>query len=295
MTTQYTPILQLALPVTGELNGTWGDVVNDSITSMVEQAIAGAAVINTWSGASHTLTTADGSSDEARCAILICQGTPGASAQVICPNRTKLYVITNNVDGGYSVTIKTAAGTGVTVSNADSRLVYCNGTNVVPVTIDAGVTTFSAGTTGLTPSTGTSGDVTLSGTLAVANGGSGTTTATGTAGSIVLSLGPTLTSIKEVSSAVSASNIDLSLGNYFSKTISGSTTFTVSNVPTTGTAFSFILDLTNAGSSVTWWSGVDWANGVAPTLTTSGRDSLGFYTYDGGTTWSGFVLGKDMK
>lgn len=103
------------------------------------------------------------------------------------------------------------------------------------------------------------------------------------------------TAYQETKVAVSASNIDLSLGNYFSKTISGATTFTVSNVPATGTAFSFILDLTNAASSVTWWSGVDWANGVAPTLTTSGRDSLGFYTYDGGTTWSGFVLGKDMK
>jgi hypothetical protein len=41
MTTQYTPILKLALPVQGELSGTWGDVVNDNITSMVEQAIAG--------------------------------------------------------------------------------------------------------------------------------------------------------------------------------------------------------------------------------------------------------------
>jgi hypothetical protein len=40
------------------------------------------------------------------------------------------------------------------------------------------VTTFSAGTTGLTPSTATSGAVTLGGTLAVANGGTNTTTLT---------------------------------------------------------------------------------------------------------------------
>jgi len=38
------------------------------------------------------------------------------------------------------------------------------------------VTTFSGGTTGLTPSTATSGAVTLAGTLNVANGGTGTTT-----------------------------------------------------------------------------------------------------------------------
>jgi trimeric autotransporter adhesin len=40
-----------------------------------------------------------------------------------------------------------------------------------------GVTTFSAGTTGFTPSTGTSGAITLAGTLAVTNGGTGQTTA----------------------------------------------------------------------------------------------------------------------
>ena len=40
MTTQYTSILKLALPVQGELSGTWGDVVNDNITSMVEEAVA---------------------------------------------------------------------------------------------------------------------------------------------------------------------------------------------------------------------------------------------------------------
>ena len=40
------------------------------------------------------------------------------------------------------------------------------------------VSSFSAGTTGLTPSTATTGAVTLSGTLAVANGGTGQTTAT---------------------------------------------------------------------------------------------------------------------
>ena len=60
MTTQYTSILKLALPVQGELSGTWVDVVNDNITSMVEQAIAGRAVINSWSSHSHTLTTANG-------------------------------------------------------------------------------------------------------------------------------------------------------------------------------------------------------------------------------------------
>lgn len=101
---------------------------------------------------------------------------------------------------------------------------------------------------------------------------------------------------KETKAAISASNIDLNVANYFSKTISGSTTFTVSNVPSTNTVASFILDLTNGGSAaITWWSNVKWVDGVAPTLTYSGRDTLGFFTYDNGSTWTALVLGKDIK
>ena len=111
-------------------------------------------------------------------------------------------------------------------------------------------------------------------------------------GNVVLKTG----SLQEVRTALPANDINLSTGNFFTKTISGATTLTVSNVPTTGTAASFILDLTNGGSgTVTWWSGMKWAGGTAPTLTASGRDVLGFFTHDGGTTWSGFVLGKDVK
>lgn len=131
MPTTYTPILQLALPATGELNGTWGTTVNDNITSMVEQAIAGLATINTWTAASHTLTTANGTTSESRCAILECSGAPGAAATVICPTQTKLFIIKNSVSGGFDVTLKTSAGTGISVANGTTAILYCDGTNVV--------------------------------------------------------------------------------------------------------------------------------------------------------------------
>lgn len=100
---------------------------------------------------------------------------------------------------------------------------------------------------------------------------------------------------REPRSAVTT-NIDTSIAGVFTKTISGSTTFTVSNVAASGTVTAFMLDLTNGGSAaVTWWSGMKWAGGVAPTLTVSGRDLLGFVTHDGGTTWSGIVMGLDIK
>ena len=105
----------------------------------------------------------------------------------------------------------------------------------------------------------------------------------------------TFTGIKETSTAISASAIDLSAGNYFTKTISGTTTFTISNAASSGTVNSFILQLTTGGSAtVNWFSGVKWAGGTAPTLTASGYDELGFFSIDGGTTWQGFVLGKAM-
>ena len=131
MATAYTPILQLALPVTGELQGTWGTVVNDNITSMIEQAIAGLATVSTWTAASHTLTTANGTTDEARCAVLECSGAPGAAATVVCPTFSKVYIIKNSVTGGYAVTLKTSAGTGISVPNGSTALLYCDGTNVV--------------------------------------------------------------------------------------------------------------------------------------------------------------------
>jgi hypothetical protein len=56
-----------------------------------------------------------------------------------------------------------------------------------------------------------------------------------------------------------------------------------------------MLSLTNGGSNITWWSGVQWPGGVAPTLTASGVDVLGFYTRDGGTTWTGLILGRNVK
>lgn len=107
---------------------------------------------------------------------------------------------------------------------------------------------------------------------------------------------PTITGLREVRTALPANNIDLATGNVFTKTISGATTLTVSNVPATGTTASFILDLTNGGSAaITWWAGMKWAGGTVPTLTAAGRDVLGFFTHDGGTTWTGLVLGKDVK
>ena len=111
------------------------------------------------------------------------------------------------------------------------------------------------------------------------------------AGSLTLNSGP----LVEFKSAIGASAIDLNAGNYFTKTISGATTFTISNIAASGNVSAFVLELTNGGAAaVTWFSGVTWAAGTPPTLTAAGVDTLAFFTHNGGTTWRGFVLGQGM-
>ena len=132
MATQYTSILKLALPTQGELDGTWGGVVNDNITSMVEEAIAGLSTINTWTTDSHTLTTANGVTSESRAAMLVLTDTGTAltgAGEVICPTATKIYIVKN--DTGQTITVKTSAGTGVDIPTGTIRIVFCDGTNVV--------------------------------------------------------------------------------------------------------------------------------------------------------------------
>jgi hypothetical protein len=96
-------------------------------------------------------------------------------------------------------------------------------------------------------------------------------------------------------------DIDLDLGNWFTHDLSVNspqldTTFSVSNVPSSGTTASFILEISNVGSAtVYYFAGVEWPGGNAPTLTAAGRDVIGFYSHDGGTTWNAFILGQDMQ
>lgn len=73
-------------------------------------------------------------------------------------------------------------------------------------------------------------------------------------------------------------------------------TFTFAGAQPTGTITEFVLELTNGGAyTITWPASVDWPSGTAPTLTTSGKDILVFYTRDGGTTWSGALSEGDSR
>jgi hypothetical protein len=130
MSTSYTSNLKLGKPAAGDTG--WGDVINGELTDMIEQGIVGLATINTWTTNSHTLTEANGSSSEARCAILKLTDTgtnlTGAGT-VIVPARTKLYNVINT--SGQTITVKTASGTGIAIKTSTNINVVCDGTNVV--------------------------------------------------------------------------------------------------------------------------------------------------------------------
>ena len=83
-------------------------------------------------------------------------GTLTGARNIIVPNTVQQYWVTNDTTGAYTFTVKTLAGTGVSIGSGQSAIVYCNGTNVV-----------AADTAGLsTP-------------ISIANGGTGATSASG--------------------------------------------------------------------------------------------------------------------
>jgi len=125
MPSTYSTSLKLELIGNGEQTGTWGQTTNNNLGTLIEQAITGVGQL-TLTG-DTVLTNYNGLPDEARNAVLVFSGALAAPANITAPSVEKTYIVTNN--SGANVTIKTASGTGVTVSNGLSALVYCDGTD----------------------------------------------------------------------------------------------------------------------------------------------------------------------
>jgi hypothetical protein len=93
-------------------------------------------------------------------------------------------------------------------------------------------------------------------------------------------IGPSTQNIVQIS----ASNIDCSLGNYFTDTVNGNKTYTINNVPS-NRSYSFTIEINHTSGSITWFSGVQWPNGTSPTLTTGKTHLFMFITDDNGNRW----------
>jgi hypothetical protein len=126
MPSTYSPSLKLELIGNGEQAGVWGTTTNTNLGTLLEQAITGVLPI-TLTGGDVTLTDYNGLPDQARNAVLIFNGLLGAPCNVIAPPSQKVYIIRNRSNA--TVTIKTASGNGISISNAASEVIFCDGTD----------------------------------------------------------------------------------------------------------------------------------------------------------------------
>lgn len=140
------------------------------------------------------------------------------------------------------ITVTLLIGDKLTYTHGSAWQVLDNSGNVkYTVVSSSGVNSFSAGTTGLTPATATTGAITLAGTLAVANGGTGTTTPSLVAGSGVAVTG---TWPNQTISATSSGTVTSVSGTTGRITSTGGTTPVIdlaSGVATPGTTGSTSL------------------------------------------------------
>jgi len=167
MPTSYTSLLGLALPITGELSGTWGDTVNDYITQYLDAAVAGTQTISgsqtavtlSKTTASSLTQAGSGSTGSSQYQIINCTGNPASLLTITVPAASKVYLLLNNTSTSQDVKIVGAGPTtGVTVAATQCALVAWNGSDFEIVA-----------TTNINS---------LTGTLSVSKGGTGATALT---------------------------------------------------------------------------------------------------------------------
>ena len=130
MTTAYTSLLGLALPVTGELSGTWGDTVNDQITALLDSSIAGTTTIT--SDADVTLTTTTGAANTSRQAILLWTASGTVTRTITAPAQSKTYVVINKTGSTQSIKlVGVGPTTGVTIIAGESAVCAWNGVDFI--------------------------------------------------------------------------------------------------------------------------------------------------------------------
>ncbi len=164
MASTFSPTLRLELIGDGDQSGIWGQTTNNNLGTLLEQAITGVTAV-TMTDANYTLTNYNGVTDEARNAVLVVSGTNSAVRDLIAPLAEKLYTVKNSTTGGYGIRIIGSSGTGVTIANGTTALVYCDGTN------------FYDGLTGIPGNLTVTGNESVGGNLSV----TGNVTVTGNA------------------------------------------------------------------------------------------------------------------
>lgn len=288
MPTTFSPSLKLELIGDGLQSGTWGQTTNRNLGTLLEQAITGVQSI-LMVDANYTLTNLNGVSDEARNAVIVATGTNTAVRDIIAPLVNKLYWVTNNTTGGYSIRIKGASGSAVTIPNGTTIPVYCNGTNFYNAL------------------TGTASDMTINGNLAVTGNETVTGDFTSTnafsskgAASVTGSIAGTTLTVTAVASGTLwvgqvLSGTGIASNTYitaFGSGTGGTGTYTVSTAPTTDPTGS--ITITGSVGTLIYNPRVFGFLNVGNDLTVGGTTTLsGTTNLNGTNTLAGFTSTAD--
>lgn len=133
-------LLSLATPTTGTESGTWGDLVNNGLTSYLDIAIAGGLAV-TITTTDVTLTNTSGTnaatgitSTTAQYAILNISGAKTAARNLNLPASSRQYLINNAGTGGFLLTVRgSTPTTGVKLVDGEKALIAWNGTDYVKI------------------------------------------------------------------------------------------------------------------------------------------------------------------
>jgi hypothetical protein len=272
MASTYSTSLKLELIGNGDQSGTWGTTTNNNLGTLLEQAITGVQAI-TMANTDYTLTNFNGAADEARNAVLVVGGTNSAIRNIIAPSVEKVYVIKNATVGGYAVTIKTSAGTGVSIANGTTATVYCDSSEFYYVTYGS-ASTNTANSVVLRDGSGN-----FAANVITATTFSGQLSGTITSATTATTQSPGDNSTKVATTAF-VSNVAGSLGTM--------STQNANNVNITGGSITGITDLAVAdggtGSSTLTANAVLLGNGTSAVQTVAPGTSGNVLTSNG-TTW----------
>jgi len=125
MASTYSANNGMEKPAKGDLDGTWGDMVNENM-DIIDRALSGVGTI-TLSGTTHTLTTTDGATTDGQFKVLVLSGSPsGTNTITISPNdQQKIYFVVNS--SGQSAIFTQGSGANVTVPNGGADIIYADG------------------------------------------------------------------------------------------------------------------------------------------------------------------------
>tara|TARA_R100001443_G_scaffold92833_1_gene99507 strand:+ start:10 stop:1008 length:999 start_codon:yes stop_codon:yes gene_type:complete len=143
MASTYTTNLRLTKQGDGENPNSWGQILNDGVISLADEAIAGYTTISIGSAATVNLTNNDGADDQSRKAFLEIKGSVGGVATsifLVVPNNSKSYAVLNKVSANADsnvVMMRVAGNTGVTLGRSSTTFqhVVCDGTSVRSVNL----------------------------------------------------------------------------------------------------------------------------------------------------------------